>query len=382
MKHLLIGGGFTSVILAILIKKKYNKDEVIIVDKNPELLKKLSITGNGKCNILNKNPLGGLIFENEKTKSLFQKYNFDTLKEFYNSIGLPLIEKDGLFYPYSESANQVRDFLINLLNVLNVEIISNTKIIDYKKVENCYEFITDNGKITADRGYFCTGGKSYAVLGADDSLLSIFKKHGYTVNDFKPALCALKVNEDLKRLDGVRTRAKISLYDKGKVVFEESGEVLFKKDGLSGIVIFNTSLYISKNYNSFKDLKININLLHDLDKENLCKFEKYPGTAEFLSILCNKKLVNYLTFNKKLSDKSVVEILSNILFTPKAFYGFENAQISVGGISLSNLDDHLESKIEKGISFAGELLDISGYCGGYNLSMCLMSALLIFEGLN
>jgi predicted flavoprotein YhiN len=156
--------------------------------------------------------------------------------------------------------------------------------------------------------------------------------------------------------------------------------VLFKKDGLSGIVIFNTSLFIAKNFSDFKNLKTSLNLIEDLDIENVVNFEKYSGSAAFLNVVTQKKVAEYINFNYK-DQTNIVEILKNLTFTPTDFYGFDNAQISVGGIKLDNLTNSLESKFEENIYFGGELLDISGYCGGYNLSMCLASALIIFKNI-
>jgi predicted flavoprotein YhiN len=161
-------------------------------------------------------------------------------------------------------------------------------------------------------------------------------------------------------------------------VFTESGEILFKKDGLSGIVIFNTSLFISTHYNSLKNIKISLNLINDLDEKKVDEIKKYAGSAVILKVLTNKKIVEYVEKLIENVDKQIY-LLRNLVFTPVEFYGFDTAQISVGGIELCNLTKDLESKKEPNIFFGGELIDVSGYCGGYNLSMCLASAIIIYK---
>ena len=379
-KVVLVGGGVTNVLLSILLKSHFkNEMDVLIIEKNDELLKKLTITGNGKCNILNKEFHDGLLINNKEIKESFDSISFNELYDFYFKLGLPLIEKGNLIYPFNESSTQTRDFLVSKLNDLGVKVLTGKKVIDYSKNGEIYSILLDDfSKISADLASFSTGGKSYKVLGADDSILDIFKKHNYKVSEFKPALCAIKVKENVKRLDGVRSKAEVSVYESNKLVFKESGEVLFKKDGLSGIVIFNASLFISTHYSSLKNIKISLNLISDLDDKKVDEIKKYAGSAAILKVLTNKKIAEYVEKLVENVDKQIY-LLKNLDFTPIDFYGFDTAQISVGGIELDNLTKDLESKKEPNIYFGGELIDISGYCGGYNLSMCLASALIIYK---
>lgn len=379
MKNIIVvGGGITNSLLAIYLKRNLgDKIDVLIIDKNEELMKKVTVTGNGKCNILNKKYFNGLIFDNDDIKNQFKNIKYDTLSNFYYELGLPLKEKDDLVYPFNESAGQTRDFIVDLLKENNIKVLNNEIVKNYSKENDKYIVITEKNKVSADFLVFSTGGKSYKVLGADDSILDEFKKHSYKINVFKPALCAIKVKENVKKLDGVRTRAKVSVLDNNKVVFEEEGEVLFKKDGLSGIVIFNASLFISSNYNSINNLKVSLNLIPDLNPQFLAKIPKYAGSAAILKVLTNKKLENYILNCVNSNEEEAIKKLQNLVFSINDLYGFDSAQVSVGGVSGENLNANLESKIEPNVYFGGELLNISGYCGGYNLSMCLASAIII-----
>ena len=138
MKNIvLVGGGVTNCLLSILLKKHYRDSvDVFIVEKNDTLLKKLTITGNGKCNILNKNYINGLIIENDTIKKSFNNISFSDLKNFYDDLGLILLEKGDLLYPFNESANQTRDFLVETINNLNVKTFNNEMFLSYKKVAN------------------------------------------------------------------------------------------------------------------------------------------------------------------------------------------------------------------------------------------------------
>lgn len=276
-KVVLVGGGITNSLLAIYLKRTLDTNiDILIIDKNEEIMKKVTVTGNGKCNILNKNYFDRVIFDDKRIADEFKLIDYDVLSNFYYEIGLPLKEKDDLVYPFNESAGQTRDYLLDLLKEYDVEILTNEIVKKYVKENNKYTVFLEKYSISADFLVFSTGGKSYKVLGSDDSILEEFKKHSYKVRDFKPALCAIKVKENVKKLDGVRSKALVKILDNNKVVFEETGEVLFKKDGLSGIVIFNASLYISSYYKSLDNLKISINFIPELDAQVVANFKKYP----------------------------------------------------------------------------------------------------------
>ena len=172
MRIVLVGGGVTNCLLGICLKRHYgNNADVLIFEKNNELLKKLSVTGNGKCNILNKNFNNGLIIKDDELRKVFNSYSYEDLKGFYNELGLPLFEKDDYVYPFSESANQVRSLLINKLEEYGVEVHLDSKINNFYKKDNKFYVETEKYSGSAEILIIAPGGKSYKVLGSDDSIL-------------------------------------------------------------------------------------------------------------------------------------------------------------------------------------------------------------------
>ena len=197
--------------------------------------------------------------------------------------------------------------------------------------------------------------KSYPQLGTDGTLLDILKKKGYKIETLSPSLSPLKTKENTKKISGQRAKAKGSLLKDNKVIYEESGEILFKDDGLSGIVILNMSARISR-LNDQRNVKLVLDLAPNSKSIKQNQYYEYvaPKIAEYL-----------------ISNDLDIHRLS---FTFKDFYDYKIAEVSHGGLSLSEINDSLESKKEKGLFFTGEVLDIDGMCGGYNLMFAFASA--------
>ena len=176
-------------------------------------------------------------------------------------------------------------------------------------------------------------------------------KHGYSFKECYPSLCPIKTKENTKMVEGLRSKVSASLYQGNKLIHEEDGELLFKKDGLSGMVIFNLTHFI----NTLSDKK-NITIHIDFAK----------GLNGEYDSLTNPKIAEYL-LNNKLD-------IHNTVFTFKDFYGYENSQVTSGGLKINELNVDLSSKKEKGVYFIGEVVDVDAICGGYNIMWALASA--------
>ena len=201
--------------------------------------------------------------------------------------------------------------------------------------------------------------------------MPLLTRHGYEFKEFNPALCPIYTKEKTKILDGTRVKANVTVLKERKEAFKESGEVLFKEHGLSGIVIFNMSRIIAKDIK--KEYKIKLDLLPDISKEELQASFKKNNKETLLESYLHPNLVKYLIDK----NENVIDLIKSLSFTFDKLYGFDNSQISVGGVKLNQLSDELESKKEKGIYFIGELIDVDAPCGGYNLMWAIGSGLYL-----
>ena len=346
-KVFILGGGISGVFAGIRIKECHPQYDVEIFESNNELLKKIYATGNGKCNFANQRSLIDKYHNETFALDIVNQYPASSIVKYLESIGVKSKSIGDLFYPYSESAVTVASKLIKKANELGIKLHLSIKVIDYKN----NQLQTDRGTFSYDALIIAVGGKSSPKLGSNGLFWPILTKHGYRIKEANPSLCPIKTKENTKMVEGLRHKVKASLYQKDHLLHEEEGELLFKKDGLSGIVIFNLTHYINRLDNK-NNITIHLDFAPDMD-------------GDYDSLL-NPKLSSYL-LNNKLD-------IHNTVFTFKDFYGYENSQVTSGGISIDNLNEDLSSKIEKDIYFIGEIVDVDAVCGGFNIMWAFASA--------
>ena len=350
-----IGGGASGTFLAIRIKELNPTFSVTIIEKNDKLLKKISVTGNGRCNYANLGDLKNKYNNDEFANKIINNLPTNALVDNYERYGIHPTRIDNLIYPVSLSAQTVMIMLEKRVNQLGINVLLNEEVTDYKK-ENDYYSITTNKQVHVfDVLIFASGGKAYPQLGTDGAIIEIMRKHGYHIETLSPSLCPIKVRENTKKISGQRVKCHVSLMNNNQLFYEEEGEVLFKDDGLSGIVILNMSTKI----NGLKDQN-NVKLVLDLAKGfNNIKKEEYEQYV-------HPKVASYL-------EEHNLDI-HQVTFSFKSFYDYNIAEVSHGGVSIEEVTNNLESKKEKGLYFVGELLDVDGMCGGYNLMFAFASA--------
>ena len=386
MKIGIIGGGVTGTYLAILLSQKYPNFKITLFEKNEKINKKIYVTGNGRCNLGNKNIKPYSYSNRSFSKPILDKYNLDLQRKWLSSLGIETYEDDnGLIYPISESAKQVGAILQDDLISKNVKILRNCRVFRYLAEKNQVKIFTEKDEFLFDKVIFCAGAKSSSKFGSDGNLINEFKNHKYNFIDYKPGLTPIKIKEIVKEIDGVRVEAVVSILQNNKLIHKEQGEVLFKKDGLSGIVIFNCSSIIAR----LKDQK-NIKIILDIVSPLKVNFQSLltkniellnnPFDSFYVPQLSNylKKLLK-ISYFKKDQVSDITKKLLNLEFNFKELYSFDNSQVSVGGISTKDLNNDLSSKIEKNVYFAGEMVDVDGLCGGFNLMWCLASAMNIAD---
>ncbi len=383
MNVYVIGGGASGMVAAIVSKRLGNN--VTIIEKNNNLGKKLLLTGNGRCNYFNDNMSLDNYYNDSEVDRFINKTNLDKVTNFFDSIGLFPRIKDGLYYPYSNTAYAVQSSLTKEINLLGINII-NEEVTDIKKED---KFIINN-KYTCDKVILSTGGITMPKTGSDGFGYKLLAKLGHHIIEPKEALVGLKTDENVKDWSGIRANVEVSLYVDNNLKGIQTGEIQLTEYGISGICVMNLSRYVkSNNY-------VTINFIKDID--NLYEFinernNKLPERTiiELLEMLVNYKLLYFIlkklhinpdTKWNELNDNSkrdLVKYLTNYKLNIIGTRGLEYGEVTTGGVSLDEVKDNCESKLIKNLFITGELLNIDGICGGYNLTNAWITGILAGE---
>lgn len=370
MKVIIIGAGASGVMAAINYKRNHLNDDVLIIEHLDKPLKKILATGNGKCNLGNSELNISNYSNSEFVGEILKDYDFDQYVKFLDSLNIHTKLNGNLLYPISESAISVKDALLNEVDRLGIKINSSEEFVDYI-VNKKISVKTNIKNYECDKLFITGAGKSSPKLGSDGSVFNILVNHGYKYRKFEPGLTPIYTKENTKILDGIRVKANVSLFKDEKLIHKESGEVLFKPNGLSGIVIFNISRIIAKAPQYAYKIKLDLlEQYKEFELENLCKNQT---NIDFLKGFIHPTLVKYFVQNH--FDKDPIKHIKALTFEFKDFYGFEFSQVSIGGLKVENFTNSLESKLEKNVFCLGELIDVDGPCGGYNLTWAFYSAL-------
>lgn len=366
-KIIIIGAGASGLMLAKQLneyKKLYDLDICItILEANDKAGKKILASGNGRCNMSNDSIQADDYNHKQFVSKIIDDYN---IKTYFDDYGLITKNMNGLYYPYNEQAKSVVQFFLNELE--DVNIIYNTKVISIEEVIH-----TTNGNYEYDFIAMCCGSKASKQLGGNESGYMILKELGYKITDLYPSLVQVISKDVSKNIKGVRIHGTFTLYKDEEVVLKEKGEVLFTDYGLSGIAIFQMTRFIKEgNYrievDSFDEysLEETIKLIKNLQREG--HFD--------LRLLVNDKYANYLNVGHK-NAKDIAYALKHRSFKVDGLNSFDNAQIVSGGLDIHELNDDCSLKRHNHIYVCGELLDVDGPCGGYNLHFAFASGIFV-----
>ena len=392
-KTIIIGGGASGLTAAINAKEDDN--EVIILEKNSDVGKKILVTGNGKCNYFNEDQDINHYHSNNKelVKNFITSDRIKKVLPFFESIGIIPFIKDGYYYPNSNQAISLRNALeIECINK-GVKIIRDANVIGIKK-ENKFIIETNNETYESDILVIATGSKASPKTGSDGSGYEFALNLGHKIIKPLPGLVQLVCNSKLKEASGVRIKTKLSLIEDGNLIKDEVGELQITDYGISGIVAMQLSSYIARGLDENKKEEILINFLPGISDiktfiENLNNNLNNRTISEILDGLLNYKLVNvilkdsninnnefYNNLNNEKRDK-LIENLSAYKINIDNTKDFDSAQICTGGIPLDELTNEFESKKIKDLYFTGEIIDINGDCGGYNLTFAWISGITV-----
>ena len=394
-----IGGGAAGMMAAITAARQ--GAQVTLIEANPRLGKKILSTGNGKCNLGNKN-LDMSQYYTEQPEILerfLEQFNtWDTIS-FFQGLGVILKEKNGYLYPVSEQAAVVQDALRYELDSLHVDEILECKVDGLKCDEKRDMILVDAQGTTRafDRVIVACGGQAAPKTGSDGSGYELAKQLGHSLVPVVPALVQLRCKEDyMRNVAGVRADAEISIMSNGKCIAKERGELQLTDYGVSGIPIFQISRVVNDILREQREVELVIDFLPDyteqeyeqlkLSRSLLLQGER--NVEEFFTGMLHKKLMVLFIRLAGLSTKESA-LHANPGMMEKVYRNcrqwhlhvtgsnsFDNAQVCAGGVSLDEVTAGLESKKVPGVYFAGEILDVDGKCGGYNLQWAWCSGYL------
>lgn len=381
--------------------------KVVLIEKNNKLGKKLFITGKGRCNIANAGEIEDLIENVVVNKSFlysaFYSFTNNDIVELLKKYGVETkIERGNRIFPVSDKSSDVIKALEKFLLEEKVNIMLNKEVKSIDKLDNGKFILTFSDSEIRDfsKVIIATGGKSYQQTGSTGDGYIFAKKLGHKIIDLKPALVPCEIEEDwIKELQGLSLKnVKILAIVDSKKIFEDFGELLFTHYGISGPIVLTMSSYINKYYGqkikiiidlkpALSDDKLESRILRDFDKYSRKQFKnslddllprKLIPVIIKLSGINEDKYVNQITKEER---KKLVKLLKNLEITFSDFRPLNEAIITSGGVSTLEIDPStMESKIVKGLYFAGEVIDVHALTGGYNLQIAYSTGYL--AGLN
>mgnify|MGYP000910710283 FL=1 len=402
MKVIIIGGGPAGMLAAI--KSKKEKNQVTIIEKNKILGKKMLITGKGRCNITSGVDMSEFIKNVPSNgKFLYSSFKNFTNKDILELLNIPVkLERGNRYFPVSDKAKDVVDALEKELS--GVEILTNTSVTEIiTKNNEAIGVKTNKGDFFADKIILATGGKSYPLTGSTGDGYEMAKKLGHTITKIKPALVPLVAKKESKiqcqQMQGLSLRnVGLKLFNNNKLIYEDFGEMLFTHYGVTGPIILSASSHLVRQElnnprieidlkPALTDEKLDERILRDFETEKNKEFRNaldqllpqkmIPVILEILQI--NKK-VNEV---KKVERQKLVRTLKHFSIEIEGFRDISEAIITSGGINVKEINPKtMESKLIKNLYFAGEIIDVDAYTGGFNLQIAYSTGYTAGIGVN
>jgi predicted Rossmann fold flavoprotein len=398
-KVIVIGAGPAGMMAAISAAKE---NQVILLDGNNRLGKKLFITGKGRCNVTNAKDIGEF-FEmipgnpHFLYSSLYTFTNEDTMN-FFSKMGVKLkVERGSRVFPESDKSSDIISGLSRALEESKVKVMLNSKVSKILADGNNIKAVTlEDGKvIEGDKFILCTGGKSYPLTGSTGEGFDFAKKLGHKIVDPKPSLVPIEIKEQwVKELQGLSLKnVELSINNGKKILFKDQGEMIFTHFGISGPLVLSGSRFVKNDkteYNISLDLKpaldekeLDLRIQKDFQKYINKDFKNSLGdllpkrlidTIISLSGVSGDKKVNEITKEER---RKLVELLKKLSFTVKGLRPIAEAIVTAGGVDTKEIDPStMKSKIVENLFFAGEVIDVDAFTGGYNVQIALSTGYL------
>lgn len=388
---LIIGGGASGIIAAITAAR--NGAEVILLERNPRIGKKLLATGNGRCNYTNVNVDVSCYHGHHPhfVKDVLGAFGVQETLDFFEQLGIvPKVEEFGKIFPMSGQASSILDVLMYELNEAGVSIVCNAYVRSIRKEKNRFILtLEDDAEITGDKVILAAGGKALPSSGSDGSSYSMVRELGHTITEIFPALVQLKLEGAFfRQIEGVKFYGTAEIIHQGKSLAKDSGDILFANYGVSGPPILQISREAGKLLQEHQEVFLRLTILNSMNREELRnllikRFSFMPQKTLAFSLvgLINKRLIPVILKEAGLTDlkrtvasltvqerEKILEILQDWRFLIRGTKSWPSAQVTAGGIDTKKINpETMESRIVKGLYFAGEIIDIDGLCGGFNL---------------
>ncbi|SHI79687.1 BaiN/RdsA family NAD(P)/FAD-dependent oxidoreductase [Lutispora thermophila] len=391
LKIAVVGGGAAGMLASIVAAR--NGAEVLVLEQLPRVGKKLLATGNGRCNLTNIN-MNIRSFHGSNVNfaiSALKKFDQRSAMDFFEDLGIHcVVEGEGKVFPASGQASSVLDVLRFEMERLGVKEICDARVESVSYGKKGFKInVKDRDSMWVDKVILTTGGKANPSLGANGSGYELAKAFGHKIIEPFPSLVKLKLDAPfLKSLSGAKIDGEAAIEVDGKVLRKESGEILFTDYGLSGPPVMQLSRIAGEHLRMGKRVNIALDLFPDMSFEELEDLlerrtylrEDKPFDFSFVGLI-NKRFINVLLKEAGISDlhmpcryvteddmKAIANKMKRWVMSVSGTQSWSEAQVTAGGVDVSHINpETMESKIAPGLYFAGEIIDIDGDCGGFNL---------------
>lgn len=379
----IVGGGAAGLACAARLNKSGKQLKICVIEAGDRIGKKLAATGNGQGNVSNEE-MTAEHYHGGNTALVERLTCADPYAGTKLFSCLFCVDSSGRIYPAGRQASALADDFLRQLNS-NITLLTGTKAEKIKKAENGFELHASNSQIVNCKYLIlCTGGKAQKQFKTDGSSYALATSFGHTLTALYPSLVQLKIQtEHIKNLKGIRADCVVTALHNGKILASKRGDVIFTEYGVSGNAVFAVSPYITDKQGAV----ISLEFLPDFSNEEIEKSiiaHKKNGceTSELLSGTLHNQIGRAIIKRCNSADeKTICNTLKNFTLSVTGTLGFDYAQVTKGGIDIDEVTDELESKLTKNLFFAGEILDVDGDCGGYNLHWAFISGMAVADAI-
>lgn len=390
-KVVVVGGGASGIMAAITARRE--GASVTILEKNPRIGKKILVTGNGRCNFTNINADLKCYYGNNPkfAESALSQFPVSRTIKFFEELGIAhKVENSGKVFPMSDQASSFLDVFLYELDELGIEVVCDANVRKIVPGKDNFRLQLDNGETyTAHRVILAAGGKAMPSSGSDGNGFELAKSLGHRITDVFPALVQIMLEGDFyKRIDGVKFVGTAEIIHNNKSIIKDCGDILFTNYGVSGPPILQISRKAGEFLLKGQEAFVKISIIDTMTKDEVLelidkRFRTAPEKSVEFSLvgLINKRLIPVILTEAGIRDlklpvrdlslkekESIAEILTDWRIKIRGTKGWTSAQVTAGGVDTRDINPStMESKIVKGLYFSGEIMDIDGQCGGFNL---------------